>query len=100
VPNIEGALAVCDAILVENDLVFNCIIDQAKIDQTIMVTDEEEVKYIYLNIYIIIIIDIIITTITTTITIIIITIITTTIIITTIIITTIIITTIIIITPP
>mmetsp|Transcript_12716 Transcript_12716/g.12359 ORF Transcript_12716/g.12359 Transcript_12716/m.12359 type:complete len:1152 (-) Transcript_12716:632-4087(-) len=44
VPSIEGALSVCDAIIVDNDLVFNCIIDQARADQTIMVADEEEVK--------------------------------------------------------
>lgn len=44
VPTIEGALTLCDALIVDNDLVFNCIVDQAKIDQTIMVVDEEEVK--------------------------------------------------------
>jgi hypothetical protein len=44
VPSIEGALSVCDAIIVDNDLIFNCIIDQARVDQTIMVADEEEVK--------------------------------------------------------
>jgi chromosome segregation ATPase len=44
VPPIEGALTLCDALIVDSDLVFNCIVDQAKIDQTIMVVDEEEVK--------------------------------------------------------
>ena len=42
VQSIPNAHTVCDAISVENSLVFNCLIDQTKMDQTILVHDEDD----------------------------------------------------------
>ena len=44
VPMIPGALTVSDAIYVENDIVFNCLVDQTRMDSTILVTDEQDCK--------------------------------------------------------
>ena len=44
VPKIPGALTVSDAILVENDMVFNCLVDQTRMDSTILVRDEQDCK--------------------------------------------------------
>lgn len=42
VQSIPNAHTVCDAITVENPKVFNCLIDQTKMEQTILVQDEED----------------------------------------------------------
>lgn len=42
VQSIPNAHTVCDAITVENNIVFNCLLDQAKIDQTILVHDDDD----------------------------------------------------------
>jgi hypothetical protein len=42
VQSIPNAHTVCDAITVENPQVFNCLIDQTKMEQTILVQDEED----------------------------------------------------------
>ena len=44
VPKIPGALTISDAIHVENDMVFNCLVDQTRMDSTILVRDEQDCK--------------------------------------------------------
>ena len=44
VQRINNVLLICDAVSIDSDLVFNCLIDQTRMDQTILVTDENDCK--------------------------------------------------------
>lgn len=44
VQSIPGHFTVCDAITVENSLVFNCLIDQTGMERTLLVHDEQDCK--------------------------------------------------------
>lgn len=47
VQSIPNALTVCDAVTIENVAVFNCLVDQTRMDQTILVNDEDDcMRYI------------------------------------------------------
>ena len=44
VPSIPNAVTVCDAVTIDNAIVFNCLVDQTKMDQTILVNDEDDCR--------------------------------------------------------
>ena len=47
VSRIPDALTVCDTVTIESDMVFNCLIDQTKMESTIVVHDEEDCRRFY-----------------------------------------------------
>ena len=47
VSRIQNALTISDTVTIENDMVFNCLIDQTKMEGTIVVHDEEDCRRFY-----------------------------------------------------
>jgi chromosome segregation ATPase len=44
VPSIPNAITVCDAVTIDEAVVFNCLVDQTRMDQTILVNDEDDCR--------------------------------------------------------